>query len=115
MLWFPILVLIGLGLLASVTLLSALKIVVLALVALPAAIWKLEVSLIFLTKTLLIVFVLEERLSGLPVVASLDWSIIVNYNIVDCLWDEALLLWGLIYLLRRIEGFLAKDSWTREE
>ena len=111
----------ALGLLASVALLSALEVVVLALVTFPAAIWEFEAaSFGILTKTFVVFvisIILVEGLCGLPEVEA--WLrmelcrslVIVNDNVVDSLWD--ILLLGLIYLLLLllgVEWLRAKDS-----
>ena len=52
--WFSLLIFLGLLLLASVALFAALKVVILTLIALPASVWELEVIVSAFTAFLLV-------------------------------------------------------------
>jgi len=103
MLWFAVGVIRWLGLLASVALLSALEVIVLAFVALPASIWEVKTSSVLCLACFAgVVFVrvcLPAKVYLGMELVSLR-SEVIDDDVVDSLWEELL---GLHWILCWIE------------
>ena len=101
MLWFAVGVIRWFGLLASIALLSALEVIVLAFVALPASIWEVKTSsvlclacfagVVFVRVCLPAKVYLGMELSSLR-------SEVIDNNVVHSLWEELLSLHWILWI-----------------